>query len=110
MNKRIFNFNKKTDNLFTAIMKLKTVKEAENFFRDLCTAEELRAISERFEIAGMLNAGFSYREIADDLKVSTTTVARVSFWLENGTGGYKLMLNRANGHHRAPSLAKKGLR
>ncbi len=110
MNKRNFKFNKKTNNLFSAIMKIKSVKEAEAFFRDLCTAEELRAMSERFEIARMLDAGSSYREIADDLKVSTTTVARVAFWLENGADGYKIMLNRINGHHHAPSLAAKGLR
>jgi uncharacterized protein YerC len=36
-----FKFDKKTDNLFGVILSLKTVKEAELFFRDLCTVEEL---------------------------------------------------------------------
>lgn len=87
MNKnKPFRFNKKTSNLFRAILSLKTLREAECFFRDLCTAEELLAMSERWAIAQMVEKGFSYRDIADSLKVSTTTVARVAFWLENGMG------------------------
>lgn len=97
--KKSFTFNSKTDNLFKAILKLASLKEAEDFFRDLCTAEELRAMSERWEIVKMVNKGNTYREIADKLNVSTTTVSRVAFWLNNGENGYKLMLNRMNGHH-----------
>lgn len=105
---RDFRFNKKTKEMFNAILKLKDIKEAENFFRDLCAAEELRAMSERFAAASMLEEGFSYRDIADTLKVSTTTVSRVAFWLKNGKGGYKLILNRLN-HHKSNS-SEKGLR
>jgi len=95
MNKRkIFKFNKKTDSLFKAILALKTVKDAELFFRDLCTAEELRAMSERWAIVEMLKKGLSYRDIAGKLGVSATTVARVAYWLNNGKGGYNLVLKR----------------
>ncbi|MFH1192357.1 MAG: YerC/YecD family TrpR-related protein [bacterium] len=108
MRMRDFRFNKKTREMFNAILKLKDIKEAENFFRDLCTAEELRAMSERFAVASMLEEGFSYRDVADTLHVSVTTVSRVAFWLKNGKGGYKLALNRLN-HHKSNSL-EKGLR
>ena len=57
-----FKFNKKTDNLFKAIISLKTIKEAEAFFRDLCTIDELKEMSERWEIAQMLNRGLPYRQ------------------------------------------------
>lgn len=104
--KRVFKFNRKTKSLFKTMLGLKTIREAERFFRDLCTAEELRAMSERWEIAQMLEKGISYRDIADNLRVSTTTVARVAYWLENGLGGYKSAL----GHHHNSLSSGKGLR
>lgn len=94
-----FKFDNKTDSLFKAILSLKTVKEAENFFRDLCTLDELKEMSERWGIARLLSKGMPYRQIATKLKVSTTTVSRVALWLNNGEGGYKLILNRLNHHH-----------
>ena len=102
-----FKFNKKTDELFKAILSLKTVKEAEQFFRDLCTIEEIKEMSERWQIAKMVDMGLPYREIAKKLKVSTTTVTRVALWLNNGAGGYHLMLNRQNAHHHSSKAFKK---
>jgi len=92
-------FNKKTNNLFKAILSLNTVKEAEAFFRDLCTIEEIKEMSERWEIAKMLDKGIPYRKIAEELKTSTTTVSRVAFWLKNGKNGYRLALDKLNSHH-----------
>lgn len=89
-----FQFNKKTDNLFKAILCLESVKEAEVFFRDLCTIGEIKSMSERWEIVVLLNKGFTYRKIAEKLAVSTTTVSRVANWFNNGANGYKLILNR----------------
>jgi len=102
-----FKFNKKTDELFKAMISLKTVKEAEKFFRDLCTIDELKEMSERWQIAKMVNQGSPYREIAKKLDVSTTTVARVALWLNNGEGGYRLALDRQNSHHNSSSAFKK---
>ncbi|MDP3043239.1 MAG: YerC/YecD family TrpR-related protein [bacterium] len=99
-------FNKKTNNLFKAILSLKSVKETEAFFRDLCTIKEIKDMSERWEIARLLVKGMPYRAIADKLKISTTTVSRVALWLNRGKGGYMLALNRLN-HHRNPSLVFK---
>lgn len=102
-----FQFNKKTDELFRAMLSLKTVKEAEQFFRDLCTIEEIKEMSERWQMAKMVNQGLPYREIAEKLKASTTTVARVALWLNNGAGGYRLILNRQNSHHNSSPAFKK---
>lgn len=102
-----FQFNKKTDDLFRAILSLKTIKEAERFFRDLCTIDEIKEMSERWQMAKILNRGLPYREIARKLKASTTTVARVALWLNNGTGGYRLALARQNSHHHSSSAFKK---
>lgn len=104
-----FKFNKKTDSLFKAILSLKSVKEAEKFFRDLCTIDEIQSMSERWEIVQLLNKGMPYRKIAEKLKTSTTTVSRVALWLNNGESGYGLILNRLNSHHNNSSLVRKGL-
>jgi TrpR-related protein YerC/YecD len=94
-----FKFNKKANSLLEAILSLKNIKEAEAFFRDLCTIEEINEMSERWEIVKMLNNKVSYREIAGKLKVSTTTVSRVANWFNYGEGGYKLILKRISHHH-----------
>ena len=89
-----FKFNKRTTSLFTAILSLKSVTEAEAFFRDLCTVEELKEMTDRWEMARLLAEGQPYREIAAKLKTSTTTVSRVAAWLNNGRDGYKLVLKK----------------
>jgi TrpR-related protein YerC/YecD len=107
-----FKFNKRTTSLFTAILSLKSVSEAEAFFRDLCTAEELKEMTDRWEIAQLVNDKLPYREIAARLKTSTTTVSRVAAWLNDGRGGYRLALARlanswSNNHHRNPFPKKR---
>ena len=86
--------NDNTKELFQAILKLKTVKECEDFFRDLATLREIDEMAERFRIARMLDRGMSYLEVADKAEVSTTTVTRVAHWLRHGRGGYRLVLDR----------------
>ncbi|OGF30052.1 hypothetical protein A3H09_03900 [Candidatus Falkowbacteria bacterium RIFCSPLOWO2_12_FULL_45_13] len=104
-----FALNKKTDSLFKAIIGLKNIKEAEKFFRDLCTIDEITEMSERWQIARLVNQGLPYRAIAEKLAVSTTTVARVASWLYNGAGGYRLVLDRENLHHGSSLVSKKSL-
>lgn len=86
--------NERTKELFKSVLKLKTLAECENFFRDLLTLREIQEMAERFEIARLLDRGLSYLEIARKVKTSTTTVTRVAHWLHHGRGGYKLVLSR----------------
>ncbi len=86
--------NKETKELFEAVMKLKTMDEAHRFFRDLCTPEEIDEMTRRWQVAKMLAEEKSYREIAEDVEVSTSTVVRVAHWLDSGKGGYRLVLQR----------------
>ena len=106
MNKQPFKFDKNTTALFQAILTLSSVKELEAFFRDLCTVEEIKDMSDRWQMVLLLQKGLSYRDIAAKLKTSTTTVARVAFWLENGMGGYKNMLKKLSHHHSNPRSGK----
>lgn len=89
-----FQFGKESDALFDSILSLKNKKECEKFFRDLCTLSELKSMTERWQIVRYLKEGFSYRKIAEMTGVSTATVTRVSYWMENGEGGYNLVLSR----------------
>ena len=55
--------NKLTDNLFDGILQLKTRNECYEFFEDLCTINEIRDMSQRLEVARMLEAGEKYDQI-----------------------------------------------
>lgn len=81
--------------LFEAILSLETEDEAAAFFRDLCTYHELEEMSQRWAVARLLVDGIPYRKISEETGVSTTTVTRINQWLNHGTGGYRLALERA---------------
>ena len=83
-----------TDALFSAMLSLDTLEEAERFFRDLCTRHELEELSHRWAVARHLAAGLPYRQIAEETGSSTTTVTRINQWLRHGEGGYRLVLER----------------
>ena len=87
-----------TDELFDAILSLRTSEEAAAFFRDLCTLSELEAMAHRWEVARLLEQGLPYLEIAERTGASTTTVTRVAHWLRHGEGGYRLALERTAPH------------
>lgn len=86
--------SKKDKELFEAILSLRNINEAENFFRDLLTIPEIKDFAKRLQIAKLLNRGLTYSETAEKVKASTSTVSRVAHWLFRGTGGYKLILSR----------------
>ena len=48
------------DQLCEAMLSLETVDECYQFFEDLCTISELKAMSQRLEVARMLRAGHTY--------------------------------------------------
>lgn len=86
--------NKEFKELFGGILKLKNVKECQQFFRDLCTISELNAMSERFQVAKKITSEESYRKINKQTGSSTATITRVGHWLHHGMGGYNLVLKR----------------
>lgn len=91
------------NSLFTAILSLNNREEAECFFRDLLTEEEIKEFGARWKVAQMLFNKIPYSEIEKETGMSSTTIARISKWLNNGLGGYKLILNRLH-HHSSPRL------
>jgi TrpR-related protein YerC/YecD len=83
-----------TDDLFEAILALRTREEAERFFRDLCTLAEIEAMTHRWQAARLVDEGLPYHEVAKATGASTTTVTRVAHWLRHGEDGYRLALDR----------------
>jgi TrpR-related protein YerC/YecD len=83
------------DDLADAVLSLRGRDEARRFLRDLCTLPELEALTHRWQTVQLLEQGVPYVEIAERVPTSTATVTRVAQWLKNGTGGYRIALDRA---------------
>lgn len=80
--------------LFKAILKLRNIDECKKFFKDILTVQELSSLALRWQIANMLDDGYTYVEIEKATGASSTTIARINRWLEYGEGGYKIALKR----------------
>ena len=88
--------DKTVDQLFEAILQLKTLEEAYQFFDDLCTVNEVQSLAQRLEVARMLRRGHTYNQIEAETGASTATISRVKRCLNYGTEGYQMMLERLN--------------
>lgn len=82
------------DFLFNAILSLKNMDECEAFFDDICTVQEIKAISQRLQVAKMLDEKKVYSEIVTKTGASTATISRVNRSLNYGRGGYKSVFQR----------------
>jgi len=82
------------DSLYEAILSLENLGEAKKFFRDLLTGTEIEELAERWKVARLLAEGVPYTQIVERTGLSSTTVARVARWVKEGTGGYRLALER----------------
>lgn len=90
-----------TQRFYQSFLQLKTQAEVQDYLRDLLTPKEIAEFSERLKVADMLNQKTTYAKIAERTSMSSTTIARVSKWLKNGTG-YKRVLARLH-HNQTPS-------
>ena len=82
--------------LCEALLELKNPEECRLFLLDLCTPAEIAALTERWKIARLLDAGeLSYREIHDRTGGSLATITRVARFLKQEPyQGYRLILQR----------------
>lgn len=83
-----------TDQLCRAILSLDTMEECYQFFEDICTVGELRAMAQRLDVARMLYAGNTYDDIVAHTGASTATISRVKRCLNYGADGYMLVLEK----------------
>jgi len=82
------------DNLFSAILLLRDIKECYDFFEDICTVNEIKSLAQRLQVARLLKEGETYINIAKSTGASTATISRVNRAFNYGTGGYKSILER----------------
>ena len=88
--------DKFTEQLFEAVLNLESKEECYNFFQDIATIGEIKALGQRLEVARMLKEGYTYDHIVAETGVSTATISRVKRSLEYGEDGYNLILKRLN--------------
>ena len=89
------------DELYEAILCLKTKEECQAFFNDLCTTLELQTISQRFQVAKMLRNHHVYQDIMGTTGASTATISRVNRSLGNG---YEIVFNRLKENQKDKSV------
>ena len=83
-----------TDRLFRAILSLNSLEECYDFFEDAFTIKEIQDITQRFQVATLLQKGKSYQEVNEITGASTATICRVKKCLLYGNSGYLLALER----------------
>ena len=77
------------EQLFQAILSLKDLDEAYDFFEDVCTINEILSLSQRFEVDQK-----TYLDIAEKTGASTATISRVNRSLNYGNDGYDRVFER----------------
>ncbi|MFZ4387690.1 MAG: YerC/YecD family TrpR-related protein [Chthoniobacterales bacterium] len=99
--------NNKNNRLVKAVLSLKDPNDVKNFLRDLMTEKEINEFANRLEVAKMLSENISYTIIEKKTGLSSTTIARVSKWLNSSEGGYRNILNKL--HHSNSIQIRRGL-
>lgn len=92
MNNKLKDGN--VDFLFKAILSLETMDECYDFFEDLCTVQELKALAQRIAVAKMLSDKRVYTDIVTQTGASTATISRVNRSLHYGCDGYDKIFSR----------------
>lgn len=80
--------------LFEAVLLLENEEEVFRFLDDLCTIQELKAMSQRLHVAKMLDENRVYNDIVAETGASTATISRVNRSLHYGSDGYRLIFDR----------------
>jgi len=91
------NDKKDLKQLTLALTLLKDNKEIKDFLSDLLSVSEIKDLAKRINIACLLQKRkLNYKEIAEKLKTSTTTVTRVAHWLKHGNGVFDNIISKIN--------------
>lgn len=92
-------YNESGDNMrhkdfYEAILAIKTLEEAQSFFKDIATDKELDDFSDRLHVAQLLLDKMTYEQISETTKMSSATIARINRAITYGDGGYKTIIER----------------
>ncbi|MDO4400866.1 MAG: YerC/YecD family TrpR-related protein [Coriobacteriia bacterium] len=81
------------EDLLRVLAGIEDADTAYAFAEDVMTIREIREISQRLQVARMLDEGKPYTAIEKQTGASATTIARVSKALNYGAGGYRAALD-----------------
>ena len=98
------NRNKKSNpdhEMYRAILQLKDLDECYQFFVDLCTVSEMKAMEQRYEVARLLSKGMIYNDILEQTGASSATISRVNRSLNYGTDTYREIFARLDKEEQA---------
>jgi len=84
----------RNEEMYKAILTLKSLDECMRFFDDLCTVTELMALEQRFQVARCLDNGMIYNDILAVTGASSATISRVNRSLQYGNDGYAIVFER----------------
>jgi TrpR-related protein YerC/YecD len=84
--------SERADMLARAFLSLECEEDCYRLFEDLFTIREVQDLSQRLEVAQLLNDKATYTEIVEKTGVSTATIGRVNRALNYGAGGYQRVL------------------
>lgn len=79
---------------FASIAVLDNVQEVAKFFKDLLSISETTMLARRLKVAKMLEQGYTFDQIGQQLKMSKGTIAGVQRWLDYGRDGYRTALQK----------------
>ncbi len=82
------------DFLYKAILSLETIDDCYDFFEDLCTVSEIKAMAQRLQVARLLYENKLYVDIIAQTGVSTATISRINRCLHYGSEGYSKVLQK----------------
>ncbi len=82
------NLKNKFDEISLILAKIDSKDDIYNFMRDLLSENEMIEISNRFNVAKMLNNKLSYKKIEEITWMSSTTIARISKFLNSDNSWY----------------------
>ena len=81
-----------TLNLCRAFSGLNDPESVRAFLEDIASPGEIRAMSQRLEVARLLSESKTYPEIMKSTGAGTATISRVKRCLDYGAGGYKRVI------------------
>jgi len=84
----------RNEDMYKAILQLRSVDECMRFFDDLCSITELRAMEQRFHVALLLAKDMTYNDILEQTGASSATISRVNRSFRYGEDGYSTVFER----------------
>lgn len=81
--------------LVDSFYKVKTKMDLTKLISDLFTEEEILDLAQRLKIAQSILQEKTYEEIADQVKVSTSTISKIGQIIKFGKGGFILIQPKA---------------